>query len=275
MLITKCSVPEIENIWIALAIGNSRYHWAWFLNTQLQSSWDTAYPTADTIARIRSIDLVDNHWRELLPIDLIQELDYRKISLAKIPIKFISVVPNQTEIWQQLPQVKQITLIDIPLRNLYPTLGIDRALALYGAGEIYSYPVLVIDGGTALTLSGIDACRGLIGGAIMPGLKLQLRSLSIATALLPEIILPTALPPRWSNDTVDAIASGVIYGVVAGIIDFIQDWQRLYADSNIVITGGDGELLTKYLYSIAPPNITQFLKFDRQLLFQGFLAILD
>ena len=95
-----------------------------------------------------------------------------------------------------------------------------------GAGETYGYPVLVIDGGTALTITGIDANRRLIGGAILPGLRLQLRSLSVGTAALPEIILPQQLPPRWSNNTPDSIASGILYTVSAGISDFIQDWQQ-------------------------------------------------
>ncbi len=232
-----------------------------------------AYPTADTIARIRSIDVADNNWRELLPVNLCQELDRRQISLAEIPIQFISVVPSQTEIWHQLSQVKHITLADIPLLNLYPTLGIDRALSLYGAGEIYGYPVLVVDGGTALTITGVTTQKSLAGGAIIPGLKLQLRSLLIGTALLPEIELPTELPPRWGNNTMEAIASGILYSTIAGITDFIIDWHQLCPKSMIVVTGGDGELITKYLNSIVPLDLTQLLKFDPQLLLHGFSVL--
>ena len=150
-------------IQIGLSIGNSRYHWAWFLNTKLQSSWDTEYLTIDRSP-------------SLFPIDLQAIIKNHQLNLNTIPIYLISVVSNQTEIWQQLPQVKQVTLADIPLINLYSTLGIDRALAIFGAGEIYGYPVLVIDGGTALTITGIDQNRCLVGGAILPGLRLQLYS---------------------------------------------------------------------------------------------------
>ena len=226
----------MDNIWIGLAIGNSRYHWAWFLNTQLQSSWDTVYLDPLVISKSK-----------LLPLDLQQEIDRQQIDLAAVPIYLISVVPSQAVIWQQLPQVKQITLADIPLFNLYSTLGIDRALAIFGAGEIYGYPVLVIDGGTALTITGVDGERNLIGGAIIPGLKLQFNSLSTGTAALPEVKLPKQLPPRWSNNTHCAIASGVLYTISAGIADFIYDWERLYPHSQIVLTGGDGEVINEYL----------------------------
>ena len=241
-----------DNIQIGLSIGNSRYHWAWFLNTQLQSSWDTAYITPDRLFDSLLIDLAT-----IITTDL-------------VPIYLVSVVPDQTAIWQQLPQVKLITLADIPLFNLYPTFGIDRALTSFGAGEIYGYPVLVIDGGTALTMTGIDRQRRLIGGAIMPGLRLQLRSLSIGTAALPEIDLPQQLPPRWSDNTPDAIASGILHTISSGIQAFIQDWQRLYPHSQIVFTGGDGDILTKYL----PADLVHQVRCDRNLLFHGLSAIL-
>jgi type III pantothenate kinase len=241
-----------SNIQIGLSIGNSRYHWAWFLDGKLQASWDSEYVTPD-------------RYLQLFPIDL-QAI----IKTDPFEIYLISVVPSQTVIWQQLPQVKLITLADIPLINLYPTLGIDRALSIFGAGEIYGYPVLVIDGGTALTITGIDKQRRLIGGAILPGLRLQLQSLATGTAALPAIELPSQLPLRWSDNTPDSIASGILHTVTAGIKDFIQDWRKLYPHSQIVFTGGDGEILHRYLQADLIANTS----FDRQLLFHGLAALL-
>jgi type III pantothenate kinase len=248
----------IENIQIGLSIGNSRYHWAWYLKTKLQSSWDTEYLTIDRFFKS-------------CPIDLQALINQNLIEIDRIPIYLISVVPSQTAIWQQLPQVKQIDLTDIPLQNLYPTLGIDRALAVFGAGEVYGYPVLVIDGGTALTITGVDDRRSLVGGAILPGLRLQLQSLSTGTAALPEIVLPQQLPPRWSDNTPDSIASGILHTVSAGISDFIQDWQQLFPGSQVVFTGGDGELLNRYLQL----DSREYLRFDRHLLFHGLSVIID
>jgi type III pantothenate kinase len=247
-----------QNIQIGLSIGNSRYHWAWFLNTQLQSSWDTEYLTID-----RSPDL--------FPIDLQAIIKARQIKIDLIPIYLISVVPHQTEIWHQLPQVKLITLADIPLFNLYPTIGIDRALAAFGAGELYGYPVIVIDGGTALTITGFDQNQCLVGGAILPGLRLQLRSLATGTAALPKIELPQKLPLRWSDNTPGSIASGILHTISSGISDFIQDWRQLYPHSQIIFTGGDGDLLCGYL----PVNLVSQARFDYNLLFHGLSRILS
>jgi type III pantothenate kinase len=248
----------IENIQIGLSIGNSRYHWGWFLNTKLQSSWDTKYLTPDRFS-------------QSFPLDLQSKIDRSQLEIDRSSIYLASVVPSQTAIWQQLDRVKVITLNNISLKNLYPTLGIDRALAVFGAGEIYGYPVLVIDGGTALTITGVDDNRRLVGGAIMPGLKLQINSLSTGTAALPEIALPQQLPPRWSDNTSGSISSGILHTVSAGIRDFILDWQQLFPGSHIVFTGGDGELLVKYLQL----NSIDRVSFDRQLLFHGMSAVLQ
>jgi type III pantothenate kinase len=247
-----------QNIQIGLSIGNSRYHWAWFLNTKLQSSWDTTYLTPDRFS-------------QSLQIDLQSTISQAQLEIDRIPIYLASVVPTQTEIWQQLDRVNVINLTNIPLTNIYPTLGIDRALAVLGAGEIYGYPVLVIDGGTALTITGVDDNCRLIGGAILPGLRLQINSLATGTAALPEIGLPQQLPPRWSDNTPGSIASGILHTVSAGIRDFILDWQQLFPDSHIVFTGGDGELLAKYLELESIDRVS----IDRQLLFHGLASLLQ
>ncbi len=250
----------VMTIQLGLSIGNSRYHWAWFLNTKFQSSWDTEYLRID-------------RYFDFLPIDCQRIISQNQIEFDLIPLYLVSVVPSQTTIWQQLPQVKLINLSDIPLLDLYPTLGIDRALATFGAGEIYGYPVLVIDGGTALTITGVDANHRLVGGAILPGLRLQIRSLSIGTAALPAIELPQQLPPRWCHDTPNAIASGIVHTISSGIGDFIRDWQQLFPASQTILTGGDGELLTGYLQSKSL-NLAAKINYNHDLLFIGLSAIL-
>ncbi len=145
-------------------------------------------------------------------------------------------------------------------------------MAIWGAAETYGYPCLVIDGGTALTFTGVDPQRQLVGGAILPGLKTQFKSLQQTTAALPEITLPQALPTRWALATDKAIASGVIYTVIAGIESFIVDWCQSFPQSIVVLTGGDAQILHHYLQN-------QFFKLpistivDRNLVFWGMKLI--
>jgi type III pantothenate kinase len=205
--------------WLALAIGNSRLHWAYFSGKELQKTWHTAY------------FLPTEQWRLQAGQNLLD-----------LPLYIASVVPSQTVDWH--PFARQVlTLTDLPLQGMYPTLGIDRALAALGAGERVGYPVLVVDGGTALTITGIDADRKLVGGAIWPGLRLQLQALNQGTAALPSIQPNWLEVDRWAIDTPKAIASGIFYSTLAGIQDFWQDWQRQFPQSVLVVTGGDGEIL--------------------------------
>lgn len=81
-----------------------------------------------------------------------------------LPLVLASVVPSQTLLWQAYPQVQVLTLDHIPLGGTYPTLGIDRALALWGVGSTWGWPALSIDAGTSLTFTGATAAASLVGG---------------------------------------------------------------------------------------------------------------
>jgi pantothenate kinase type III len=236
----------------------------------------------------------------------------------RIPIVIASVVPSQTQLWQTWLDsttypYRILSLADIPLAGLYPTLGIDRALAGLGVGQQLGFPCLTIDGGTALTFTGFSGmesakpsrhrtqdgveiehrstdlsdlsglsdafnpsdCPGLpdlpelpelsetshsshsndltpalgilIGGAILPGMGLQYRSLGQQTAQLSavrsSVEANAALRPfpatRWARDTLGAIDSGIHRAIGAIAWDFITDWRRRYPAAIVVITGGD------------------------------------
>ncbi len=250
---------------IALAIGNSRLHWGLFVGKTLEKTWDTEHLKADTVSRLskeeRAEYLVQTVMRSIGEISAQNLLDLPAtgdlstpgtLSSVGLPLVLASVVPHQTAIWQSYPDVRIITLDQLPIGGLYPTLGIDRALALLGAGNQFGWPVLLIDAGTALTFTGANVNRYLVGGAILPGLGLQLSSLAKKTAGLPSVSLPENLPCRWATDTAGAIQSGVVYGAVAGVRDFIEDWRCLFPDSKIAIAGGDRTLLLQYLASAFP-----------------------
>lgn len=229
--------------WLALMIGNSRLHWAYFAGDRLQQTWDS--PHRHHPLELAQIPLT------ALPANLATDLDPQSTLLA-----IASVVPQQTGYWQSYPFAQILTLSQIPLTGLYPSLGIDRALGVLGLGAIAHYPCLVIDGGTALTLTGVDGDRQLIGGAIFPGINLQRQSLAQGTASLPQVdFAEDRLPPRWAKDTASAIASGILYSTLAGVRDFIQDWQAQFPQSAIAFTGGDGFLLYQGLQGQYPELI--------------------
>ena len=243
--ISPNSFNDKNRVWLGLMIGNSRLHWGKFRGLQLIETWDTEH-------------LAFNENQDLF--------------LNSVPILFASVVPEQTKIWQQYPNVEVITLEQLPLKNLYSTLGIDRALAVLGAGTKLGFPVLVIDAGTALTFTGCDRDYSLVGGAILPGLGLQFSTLTEKTAALPQTKFPQHLPQRWAIETPGAIHSGIIYTLLAGIRDFIEAWCRDFPHSQIVLTGGDAHLLMTYIKAQFPAIYTQILVVP-EVIFWGISAI--
>ncbi len=249
-----------EYNWLALAVGNSRLHWAWFRQHMLIETWDTPH--------IRNT--VQPH--QLPQLFLCRNLIKR--GWDNLPVYLASVVSHQIDSWHKYRNLTLISLKDIKLTNVYPTMGVDRALAISGAIANCNQACLVIDGGTALTFTGVDAQGKLMGGAILPGLRSQLLTLSQKTNALPEIQLPDTLPPRWALDTKQAIASGIIYTAIAGIHSYIINWCQQFPDSQVIFTGGDANLLFQYLHQQFP-DFTEETIVDHDLVFQGIRLIYE
>ncbi len=260
------SQSPIENIWLALEIGNSRLHWALFRGKTLDFTWDTGHLPESVIQQLAQCHTLNDLLLVIFP-------NHHKTaaSLLSLPPIFIaSVVPSQTALWENYPDVEIITLDQVPLLGMYPTLGIDRALALWGAGKVWGFPMLVIDAGTTLTFTGADINRCLVGGAILPGLGLQFSTLGQKTGQLPivETKVITSLPPRFALNTPEAIQSGVIYTLIAGIRDFTKAWWDLFPQGKIAIKGGDRTLLFNYLQGLYP-EIAAHLIVEPNLIFWG------
>jgi len=200
---------------LGLIAGNSRYHWGWWRNGQLKRTWHTPWHSPTTT-------WAQNH--------------------CTWPVYVVSPVPAQVQLWHAYPHVRVITLSDIPLPGVYATLGVDRALAAWGACRLYGTPVLVIDAGTAISLNAVDAQGQFMGGAILPGLALQCKSLHQGTGALPLVNWPETLPPLWAKDTVQAMQSGMAYTLLAGLRFYLTQWA-----GQVVVTGGDGAWLWQHL----------------------------
>ncbi|BAZ42163.1 Baf family transcriptional activator [Calothrix sp. NIES-4101] len=249
--------------WLALIIGNSRSHWGLFTDKTLISAWDSSHISVDAVQELATSRKISKLFSggdfSEIPISL--PTHFEQIAIA-------SVVPRQTEIWQNYTNIKIITLPDVPLKGMYPTLGIDRALALYGAGNNWGFPILVIDAGTALTFTAANHHQEFIGGAILPGLGLQLATLANQTGQLPNVELPQQLPQRLAMNTQEAIQSGVIYTLVAGIKDFVETWWCDFPNGKVIMTGGDSERIHAYWRS-HDPHTSDRIRVERNLILWG------
>lgn len=125
----------------------------------------------------------------------------------------------------------------------------------------FDKPIIIIDMGTATTISILDKNKNYIGGNIMPGVKISLNALSSMTAQLPAISLDTPKDIFGSN-TIDCMQSGIIYGTVCmidGIIDKIE--SKLNQKATLVATGG----ISNHIIPLCNHNII----FDENLTLKG------
>ncbi|CAM9800450.1 unnamed protein product [Discosporangium mesarthrocarpum] len=262
-------------------IGNSRLHWAVLSGDAVLEAWDSEH-----LGRIRQelqeegvgeyvnspcgeggipVYLLSAKARTLgdTQVELRAEDGQAERKVAFYPsrgrFRVASVVPAELDRWiLRCPDIVPIlSRHAISGTDLYPTLGVDRALAVRGAALKWGWPVLVVDCGSALTFTAGTRDRRLGGGAILPGLRLQLMALANHTAQLPRVALPDELPPRWAMSTVEAIQSGVIWSIVGGIRGFVEDWlltQRSMHDEGgaltVVFTGGDSKVLHKAILDV-------------------------
>lgn len=145
------------------------------------------------------------------------------------------------------------------------TTGSDMIVDAVAALREYPAPLIVIDMGTATTMSVIDPAGNYIGGVILPGLRISLDTLSSRTAQLPQISLETPGKVIGKN-TIDCMRSGIMYGtasMIDGIIDRME--AELGEKTTVIATGG----LSRFVMPLCRHDI--FI--DNALLLKGLFIL--
>jgi type III pantothenate kinase len=148
--------------------------------------------------------------------------------------------------------VRHLTATDpLPLTIAYDsprTLGADRiANALFGTTLFPGRAVIIVSAGTAITIDYI-ADRTFYGGAILPGIGLQLQSLHHSTDALPGVGSDTTeVPSLPGSSTENCILGGVLHGTAAAISGIIAAYRKRTAPRRplILTTGGDWQVLSR------------------------------
>jgi len=107
--------------------------------------------------------------------------------------------------------------------------------------------VLVVDAGTVLSLTRVDAGGTFRGGRLLAGQRLQLEAMAMGTAQLPNILREPELAstgpegneedPAWPQGTAAAMRLGVEAGLAAAVIASARESASRW----VVLTGGDGQ----------------------------------
>ena len=122
-------------------------------------------------------------------------------------------------------------------------LGADLAVGAVGAKGKYPTPTIIIDMGTATTLSVIDKDGAFLGGVIAAGIRSTLDALASKTAQLPTISIEAPKSVIGKN-TADSMKAGLVLGAASmldGLIDRIED--ELGSSTTVVATGGLAEIV--------------------------------
>ncbi len=131
----------------------------------------------------------------------------------------------------------------IPIANSYETpetLGHDRLAAAVGACTLFdSESLLIIDAGTAITYD-LVLNQTFMGGNISPGLSLRFKALNIYTERLP-LVSPPKETDLYGKNTFEAIAFGVVNGLIYEIDQTIEIFSQKHKGIKILATGGDAQ----------------------------------
>lgn len=146
-------------------------------------------------------------------------------------------------------------------------LGADLAAGAAGALGTYSMPCIIIDMGTATTLSVMDRSGSFLGGVIAAGIGLTLNALTQNTALLSAI--PIEAPKNTiGRNTVESMQSGLVLGTAAmidGMVNRIE--TELGETCTVVATGGRASQII--------PHCHKEMILDENLLLNGLIKIYE
>ena len=143
--------------------------------------------------------------------------------------------------------------------------GADLVVGCVAALREHKTPLIIIDMGTATTMIVVDRNGAMIGGCIMPGVKISMDALTDRTALLPGLQLDQ--PKRAiGRNTIDCMRSGLMMGAACMIDGMIQRMEEeLGYPTTVIATGGIARFII--------PMCQREILYDKDLLVKGLAAI--
>ena len=146
-------------------------------------------------------------------------------------------------------------------------LGADLVADAVAGITHYPVPLLIIDMGTATTISVIDEKKNYIGGMIMPGVGVSLDALTARASQLSGIGIEA--PKRIiGKNTIECMKSGVLYSSAAAMDGCIERMEEeIGKKATVVATGG----LAKKIIPFCKKEII----LDEDLLLKGLLVIYE
>ena len=217
---------------VAIDAGNSRIKWGCYRDGDWVSTGAATYDELHLLASALAVMAMPDR---IMISNVAGEQVRRDISglLARFPTQLQWITPQRER---------------CGIKNGYADpaqLGSDRWAALIAARRLQRGPVVVVNAGTALTVDALTENGEFLGGLIVPGIKLMMRSLTTGTAhahaLQGEFV-------AFPMNTLDAIYSGAInaaVGSIERIVALLSAREALAA--SCIVSGGAATILIPHL----------------------------
>ncbi len=209
-------------------------------------------------------------------IDLMSVLDIYRYGREEIQGSIIaSVVPQVTNAFMTaLKKVsgKEPLVVGPGIRNKLnlkienpDLIGADLVVDSVAALQQQKPPMIVVDMGTATSMTVLDETGALVGGCICPGVQVSLDALTSKTALLPGLQLDK--PKRAiGKNTIECMRSGVMLGAASMLDGMVERMEtELGSKASVILTGR----IAKFIAPLCRTPLT----YDSNLTLKG-LAIL-
>lgn len=206
---------------LAIDIGNTAVKWATFEGRKLTAS-GVGMPESDVAWSVVE--------RAMLCASGNQQDAASRLSACRFPLSTLS----------------STTPLPISLDYKTPaTLGADRIAAACGARALHpGEDCLVVDAGTCITVDFLSADGVYHGGAIMPGLGMNLQALHTFTAKLPLISLEgVTKAPVLGRSTEESILAGTLGATMLALAGYVAVYRQRCPQLKVLLTGGDAHRL--------------------------------
>lgn len=151
-------------------------------------------------------------------------------------------------------------LVDNPAQ-----LGSDLVVDAVAGINNYPVPQIIIDMGTATTLSVIDKNKNYIGGLITSGMAISADALTSRTSQLPKIAFDRPNSVIGKN-TVECMKNGIMFSTACAIDGLIEKIEEELGEScTVIATGGLSRIVT--------PLCKKRILLDDKLLLKGLMII--
>jgi len=229
---------------IAVDIGNTNLHFAWFDNSRIIK---TAKLSTQNISIFDLINIIPKSYQNNIFI--------------------CSVVPRITALFEKIYSPIYIAgkNLKIPIRCLYNKneVGMDRLVGVIAVKVIYPKIRIVLDFGTAITLDFLSASGDYQGGIILPGIGSTLKVFANC-ALLPSTIKFIKSKNIIPKNTKESINCGLQKGFPAMINSLIKEYKkrlRIPSSAKIIVTGGEAKIII--------PKLSFACKYEPYLVLKG------